>query len=45
VDTTEPEEPVDIPEVLKRLNELETKRKATDEQLNLFLEELGYQWK
>lgn len=44
VDTTEPEEPVDIPEVLNKLKELEAKRSETGQQLQDYLNELGYPW-
>jgi type I restriction enzyme M protein len=42
VDTTEPEEPVDIKQVLSELNQLEAEYNEVEEELNGYLEELGY---
>ena len=42
VDTTEPEEPVDIPDVLDNLYLLEMERKAVQKKLNGYLKELGF---
>lgn len=42
VDTAEPEEPVYIPDVIKKINELEMERETTKLKLNNFLNELGY---
>ncbi len=42
VDTTEPEEPVDIDGVLDKLNQLEKERQKIESQLDDYLEELGY---
>lgn len=42
VDTTEPEEPIDVSEKLRELDELETKRRETDEKLTGYMEELEY---
>ena len=42
VDTTEPEEPVDIDEVLDNLNQLEKERDEIEEEMNGYLQELGY---
>jgi len=42
VDTTEPEEPIDVSEKLAELEKLETKREETDEQLMSFMEDLEY---
>ncbi len=41
VDTTEPEEPVDIPEVIKNLNELESERKDVQSKMDDYLKELN----
>ena len=41
VDTTEPEEPVDIPQVLANLNILESGRTETQNRLDDYLKELG----
>ena len=41
VDTAEPEEPVDIPEVIKSLNELESERKDVQNKLDDYLRELN----
>jgi len=42
VDTTEPEEPVDIEEVLTNLDQLESEREEIEEKMNGYLQELGY---
>jgi len=42
VDTTEPEEPVDIPAVITNLSALQTERTALQNKLEGFLKELGY---
>ena len=42
VDTTEPEVPVIIEDVLKDLGELENQREETNSKLNTYLKELGY---
>ena len=42
VDTTEPEEPIDVREELAELRRLQTERDATEAQLNEYLEALGY---
>jgi len=42
VDTTEPEKPVDIPEVIKNLSTLEKERTSVQNRLGGFLKELGY---
>jgi len=42
IDTSEPEEIVDIPAVLEEIKALEAKEKAIDEELNGYLKELGY---
>ncbi len=42
VDTTEPEEPVDIPEVITNLRALQTERAGVQDKLDGFLKELGY---
>ncbi len=42
VDTTEPEEPIDVSEKLDELEELEQKREETDERLQKYMEELDY---
>jgi type I restriction enzyme M protein len=42
IDTSEPEEIVDIKAVLDEIREIEAKEKAIDEELNGYLEELGY---
>jgi len=41
VDTTDPEEPVDIPEVIKNLNELESERKDVQNKVDDYLRELN----
>jgi type I restriction enzyme M protein len=43
VDTSEPEEIVDIEAVLSEIAELEAKEKAIDEELDGYLRELGYE--
>ena len=42
VDTTEPEEPIDVRETLEELDELEAKRRETDEKLAEYMEALDY---
>ena len=42
VDTTEPEVPVIVEDVLKDLGELENQREETNSKLNTYLKELGY---
>ncbi|WP_132056790.1 type I restriction-modification system subunit M [Halorussus amylolyticus] len=42
VDTTEPEEPIDVSEKLRELDELEQERRETDEKLQQYMEELAY---
>jgi len=42
VDTTEPEEPVDVDEVLNELSELESERDGIEDEMYGYLEELGY---
>jgi len=42
IDTSEPEEIVDIPKVLEEIKEIEAKERAIDEELNGYLRELGY---
>lgn len=42
VDTTEPEEPVDVSSELKELKNIEKEREETEEKLHGFMEELGY---
>lgn len=42
VDTTEPEEPIDVEHKLDELEELEQKRRETDKQLQQYMEELDY---
>ncbi|MFW5981325.1 MAG: type I restriction-modification system subunit M [bacterium] len=42
VDTTEPEELVDIDKVLDNLNQLEEERDEIEEEMNGYLQELGY---
>ena len=42
VDTTEPEEPADIPGVMKKLGTLQVERANVQNQLDGFLKELGY---
>ena len=42
VDTTEPEDPIDIPDVLKKIRGLEKQRSEISNQLNTYLKELGY---
>jgi len=41
IDTSEPEQEIDLKAVLKSIAELEEKEKAIDEQLNQYLKELG----
>ena len=41
VDTTEPEEPVDIPEVMKNLEALQVERARVQDKLDAYLKELG----
>ena len=42
VDTTEPEEPIDVRGKLRELDELEAKRRDNDEKLERYMEELEY---
>jgi len=42
VDTTEPEEPIDVSEKLRELDELEAKRESTAAKLEQYMEELAY---
>jgi type I restriction enzyme M protein len=42
VDTTEPEEPIDVSEKLRELDRLAEKRRKTDEELQEYMEELEY---
>ncbi|ELY69943.1 type I restriction-modification system subunit M [Natrinema versiforme] len=42
VDTTEPEEPIDVSEKLKELDELKEERRKTDEKFQQYMEELEY---
>ncbi|SDL68755.1 type I restriction-modification system subunit M [Halarsenatibacter silvermanii] len=42
VDTTEPEEPIDVDEVLDELSELEDERNEVEDEMYGYLEELGY---
>jgi len=42
VDTTEPEEPIDVSEKFTELKNLEEEREETESKLNQFLEELNY---
>ncbi|QLK27188.1 type I restriction-modification system subunit M [Natrinema zhouii] len=42
VDTTEPEEPIDVSEKLNELDRLAEKRQKTDEELQEYMEELDY---
>jgi type I restriction enzyme M protein len=42
VDTTEPKEPIDVSNKLEELDELEQKRRETDEKLQQYMEELEY---
>ena len=42
VDTTEPEEPIDVDEVLSDLDNLEEERNEIEEEMNSYLRELGY---
>jgi type I restriction enzyme M protein len=42
VDTTEPEEPVDVSEKLQELDELEAKREETAAKLEQYMKELEY---
>lgn len=43
VDTTEPEPEVDIPKVIKEIRELKKKSKETENRLNEYLKELGFE--
>lgn len=43
VDTTEEEEPVDIPAVIKEIQELKASFKETEKKLNGYLKELGFE--
>ena len=42
VDTTEPEEPINVDEVLSDLDEIEKERNEIEEEMNGYLKELGY---
>ena len=42
VDTTEPEEPIDVGETLQKLDKLAEERRKTDEKLQKYMEELEY---
>ena len=42
VDTTEPEEPIDVSEKLRELDELAEERRKTDQELQQYMEELEY---
>jgi type I restriction enzyme M protein len=42
VDTTEPEEPIDVDQKLQELDELAERRQKTDEELRQYMEELEY---
>lgn len=42
VDTTEPEEPIDVSEKLQELDKLAKERRKTDEELQQYMEELEY---
>ncbi|GAB3024011.1 type I restriction-modification system subunit M [Natronobiforma cellulositropha] len=42
VDTTEPEEPIDVSEKLQELDQLAEERRKTDEELQAYMEELEY---
>ncbi|EHK02247.1 N-6 DNA methylase [Candidatus Haloredivivus sp. G17] len=42
VDTTEPEEPVDVSEKLQELEDLEEKRSQTEDKMQNFMKELNY---
>jgi type I restriction enzyme M protein len=42
VDTTEPEESIDVSEKLRELDRLTEKRRKTDEELQAYMEELEY---
>jgi type I restriction enzyme M protein len=42
VDTTEPEEPIDVSEKLQELDRLAKERQKTDEELQQYMEELEY---
>jgi type I restriction enzyme M protein len=42
VDTTEPEEPIDVSEKLREIDELEAKREETAAKLEEYMEELEY---
>jgi type I restriction enzyme M protein len=43
VDTTEPEEPIDVAEELTALRELQAERNEIEAQLDDYMEELGYE--
>ncbi|SHH62746.1 type I restriction enzyme M protein [Caloranaerobacter azorensis DSM 13643] len=43
VDTTEPEPEVDIPQVIREIRELKEKSKETENRLNEYLKELGFE--
>ena len=42
VDTTEPEEPIDVAEEYEKLETLQSRREAIEERLDEYVEELGY---
>ena len=42
VDTTEPEEPINVQEVINHLDELESEREEIEEEMRAYLKELGY---
>jgi type I restriction enzyme M protein len=42
VDTTEPEEPIDVSTKLEELDKLAEERQKTDEELQAYMEELEY---
>lgn len=42
VDTTEPEEPIDVQGVINNLNDLEKEREEIEQEMNGYLRELGY---
>jgi type I restriction enzyme M protein len=43
VDTTEPEEPIDVAEELTKLRELQAERDEIESQLTDYMEALGYE--
>jgi len=42
VDTTEPEEPINVQEVINNINEIEDEREEIEEKMREYLKELGY---